>query len=103
MEAVIERCCGLDVHEATVVACLLVGHPKKKPKKQIRTFSAFSRDLQALREWLLAEGCTSVAMESTGVYWMPVYAMLEGSFTLVVGNAQHMKNVPGSKDGRQRR
>lgn len=97
MEAIVERCCGLDVHEATVVACLLVGHPKKKPKKQIRTFSAFSRDLQALREWLLSEGCTSVAMESTGIYWMPVYAILEGCFTLVVGNAHHMKNVPGRK------
>lgn len=97
MDAIVEKCCGLDVHEATVVACLLVGDSRKKPKKQVRTFSTFSRDLQSLREWLLAEGCTQVAMESSGVYWMPVYAMLEGSFTLVVGNAQHMKNVPGRK------
>jgi transposase len=97
MEAIVEKCCGLDVHEATVVACLLVGGAAKKPKKEVRTFSAFSSDLQLLREWLLASGCTHVAMESTGIYWMPVYAMLEGDLTLIVGNAQHIKNVPGRK------
>ncbi len=97
MEIVAERCCGLDVHEATVVACLLTGAANEKPKKEIRTFSTFTRDLQALREWLLAEKCTHVGMESTGVYWMAPYAMLEGHFKLVVGNASHMKGVPGRK------
>lgn len=97
MEAIIERCCGLDVHESTVVACLLTGPANKKPKKETRTFKAFTRDLHALRDWLSAEGITHVAMESTSVYWMPVYAILEEDFELVVGNAQHIKNVPGRK------
>lgn len=97
METLIERCCGLDVHQATVVACVLVGEPGKKLRKAVRTFGTMTRDLAALREWLTSEGCTHVAMESTGVYWMPIYAALEGSFELVVGNATHIKNVPGRK------
>lgn len=97
MQIIAERCCGLDVHEATVVACLLTGEPAEKPKKEMRTFSTFSRDLQELRDWLLAAKCTHVAMESTGIYWMAPYAILEGHFRLVVGNASHMKGVPGRK------
>ena len=97
MEPIVERCCGLDVHQANVVACLLVGKPHQKPRKEVRTFRTITRELHALRDWLLAEGCTHVAMESTGVYWKPVYAVLEGSFELVVGNAHHIKNVPGRK------
>jgi transposase len=97
MEVIAERCCGLDVHEGTVVACLLTGPASQQPKKEIRTFSSFTRDLQALRDWLLSEKCTHVAMESTGVYWMAPYAILEGHFRLVVGNASHMKGVPGRK------
>ena len=97
MEAIVERSCGLDVHQATVVACLLVGAADKKPRKEVRTFSTMRRDLVVLREWLLSHGCTHVAMESTGVYWMPVYAVLEGHFDIVVGNATHIKNVPGRK------
>lgn len=97
MEVIIEKCCGLDVHESTVVACKLVGKPGKKPTKETRTFSAFTRDILALRDWLKAEGVTHVAMESTSVYWMPVYAVLEEDFELVVGNAHHIKTVPGRK------
>lgn len=99
MEAIIERCCGLDVHKARVVACVLVGEPSAKPKREVRTFSTFTRELVKLAEWLRESGCTHVAMESTGVYWKPVYAVLEaaGGFELVVGNAHHMKNVPGRK------
>ncbi len=97
MDTLIERCCGLDVHQATVVACVLIGEPGKKLRKQIRTFGTMARDLAALREWLVAEGCTHVAMESTGIYWVPVYAALEDHFELVVGNATHIKNVPGRK------
>lgn len=97
MEAIIERCCGLDVHQATVVACLVTGKPSQRPKKEVRTFRTVTRELQAMSEWLRAEGCTHVAMESTGVYWKPVYAVLEGGFELVVGNAHHIKNVPGRK------
>lgn len=97
MEAVVERCCGLDVHQGTVVACLLVSEPGKRAKKEIREFSTFTVDLEALRAWLVESHCEQVAMESTGVYWMPVYAVLEGDVELVVGNAAHMKNVPGRK------
>jgi len=97
MEAIIKRCCGLDVHQATVVACLISSVAGKKPSKVIKTFSTMTRDLIALRDWLLAQGCTHVGMESTGIYWIPVYSILEGHFQLIVGNAQHIKNVPGRK------
>jgi transposase len=97
MEAIVERCCGLDVHQATVVACLLTGRGDEKPRKQVRSFSAVTKGLLELSEWLHAEGCTHVAMESTGVYWKPVYAILEDSFDLTVGNARHIRNVPGRK------
>ena len=97
MDAIIEKCCGLDVHQASITACLLTSRGKQRPKKEIRIFKTVTRELELLKEWLLAEGCTHVAMESTGVYWKPVYAVLEGSFELVVGNAHHIKNVPGRK------
>jgi transposase len=97
MDVVVERCCGLDVHQETVVACLLVSETGKRTKKEIREFRTFTADLEALRDWLVASSCQQVAMESTGVYWMPVYAVLEGSVELVVGNAAHLKNVPGRK------
>ena len=97
MQAIIERCCGLDVHQGTVVACLLVGAPGAQPTKEVRTFRTVTRDLEALRDWLRAAGVTHVGMESTGVYWRPVYAVLEGHFELIVGNARHIRNVPGRK------
>lgn len=97
MDAIIEKCCGLDVHQATVVACLVTGSATQRPKKEVRTFRTVTRELRLLSEWLRAAGCTHVAMESTGVYWKPVYAVLEGDFELVVGNAHHIKNVPGRK------
>jgi len=97
MEIRYERCCGLDVHKRTVVACLLVPGPAGAPSKQIRTFGTMTRDLLALSDWLAAAGCTHVAMESTGVFWKPIYNLLEGSFELVVVNAQHIKAVPGRK------
>ena len=97
MEAIVERCAGLDVHQATVVACLNIGAVGTRPTKQIRTFGTTLPDLEELRDWLAANGCTLVAMESTGIYWVPVHAVLEGHFELVVGNAQHIKNVPGRK------
>jgi transposase len=97
MEAIIERCCGLDVHQATVVACLLIGSAGPKPRKEVRTFGTTTRELLQLRDWLAAEGCTHVGMESTGVYWMPVNAILEDDFELVIGNAQQIRNVPGRK------
>ena len=97
MQTLVQRGCGLDVHQATVVACLLIVFPNGKVQKQVRTFGTTTRELLSLREWLLSEGCTHVAMESTGVYWKPVYAILEGAFEIVVANAQHVKKVPGRK------
>ncbi len=97
MDLQMKRACGLDVHQATVVACLLSVLGNGRVKKQIRTFGATTRELVSLRGWLQSEGCTHVAMESTGVYWKPVYAILEGAFELIVANAQQIKNVPGRK------
>jgi transposase len=97
METLVERGCGLDVHQATVVACLLMVRKDGKVQKQVRTFGTTTRELLSMREWLLSQGCTHVAMESTGVYWKPVYAILEGAFQIVVANAQHVKKVPGRK------
>src|ERR1700758_4675788 len=97
MQTLVERGCGLDVHQATVVACLLIVRKDGKVQKQMRTFGTTTRELLSLREWLLSEGCTQVALESTGVYWKPVYAILEGAFQIVVANAQHVKKVPGRK------
>jgi transposase len=97
MEPIIERACGLDVHQETIVACLLVGKPDQRPRKELKTFRTVTQELLALRQWLQDAGCTHVAMESSGVYWKPVYALLEDAFELIVGNAQHIKNVPGRK------
>ncbi len=97
MQTLVERGCGLDVHQATVVACLLMVRKDGRVQKQLRTFGTTTRELMSLREWLLSEGCTQVALESTGVYWKPVYAILEGAFQIVVANAQHVKKVPGRK------
>ena len=97
MQTLVERGCGLDVHQATVVACLLVVRKDGRVQKQMRTFGTTTRELLSLRQWLLSEGCTHVAMESTGVYWKPVYAILEGALQMVVANAQHVKKVPGRK------
>jgi transposase len=98
MQTLVERGCGLDVHQATVVACLLIVLKNGQVQKQVRTFGTTTRELLALRAWLLSQGCTHVAMESTGVYWKPVYAVLEGeALEIVVANAQHVKKVPGRK------
>jgi len=97
MQTLVERGCGLDVHQATVVACLLIVRKDGRVQKQMRTFGTTTRELVSLRQWLLAEGCTHLALESTGVYWKPVYAILEGALEIVVANAQHVKKVPGRK------
>jgi len=97
MEAIVECCAGLDVHQATVVACLNRGPPTKRSHKEVRTFGTTRHELGKMRDWLLASDCTLVAMESTGIYWRPVYGELEHHFDLTVGNAQHIKNVPGRK------
>src|SRR5215204_7351132 len=97
MDALVERCAGLDVRQASVVCCILIGTPGCKPQKLLRRFGTTTRELKALRAWLAEHGVTHVGMASTGVYWKPVYAVLEGHFDLIVGNAHHIKNVPGRK------
>jgi transposase len=97
MDVVYTHCCGLDVHKKTVAACLITSTAGAEPVKEIRTFGTMTADLLALADWLQEAGCTHVAMESTGVYWRPVYNLLEGQFELLVVNAQHMKAVPGRK------
>ena len=97
MEAIVERAAGLDVHQGSVVACVILGAAGRRPSREVRSFGAMRRDLAALRSWLLETGVTHVGMEGTGVYWRPVHAALEGAFTLIVGNAAHIRNVPGRK------
>src|SRR3954451_20446491 len=97
VEVVHEHCCGLDIHKQIVVACLLVPGSGKEPRKEVRTFGTMTDDLLQLADWLAAAGCTHVAMESTGVYWKPLYNLLEASFELLLVNARHIKQVPGRK------
>ena len=97
MDVVVERCAGLDVHKDTVVACVRVPAPGGGRRSETRTFGAFTVDLLALRDWLLAHGVTLVGMESTGVYWRPVFYVLEDVVECWLLNAAHMRNVPGRK------
>ena len=92
MEVVYERCCGLDVHKKSVVACVITPQGP-----QIRRFGTMTRDLLMLADWLSQQEVTHVAMESTGVYWKPVFNLLEDDFELIVANAHHIKVVPGCK------
>ena len=95
MEVMFPRCAGLDVHKDTVVACVrCVTEPLHK---EVRSFGTTTRHLFELADWLESHGCTHVAMEATGVYWKSVWHILEGRFELVLGNAQHIRNVPGRK------
>jgi len=92
MEILYRSCGGLDVHAQTVVACLI-----KDGRKETRPFSTMTDDLLGLLDWLTAEGCTHVAIESTGVYWRPVFNILEGDMEVILVNARHVKAVPGRK------
>jgi transposase len=97
MDVVYSRCAGLDVHKKTVVACVILPGAKGKPQKTIRTFDTMTDDLLALGDWLAQQDVTHVAMESTGVYWQPIWNLLEERFTLLLINAHHIKQVPGRK------
>jgi transposase len=97
MRIIYKRCCGLDVHKKVIVACLLVLDPNGELHKEVKKFGTMTQDLLALLDWLQEAGCTHVAMESTGVYWKPIYNILEGHLEVVVVNAQHLKGVPGRK------
>ena len=96
MQVIYQRCCGIDVHKKMIVACLLIGSAQGV-QKEIQTFSTMLSDLYRLRDWLKAKQCQAVAMESTGVYWKPIWNVLEGELELLLCNAQHIKAVPGRK------
>jgi transposase len=97
MELLYRRCCGLDVHKETVVACLRLVSDGKVTT-EVRTFQTTTANLLRLSEWLAENECTHVAMEATGVYWKPVWHILDdGEFALLLVNAAHVKNVPGRK------
>lgn len=93
-----ERCCGIDVHKETVVVCVIVPDAHGAPQKTTRTFPTMTGDLQALRHWLQEQGVTHVVMESTGVYWKPVYNILEEDLTVVVVNPAAIKKLRGKTD-----
>lgn len=97
MEVVYPKCGALDVHKEQVTACRRVATEGGRAKQEVRSFATTTSGLLALGEWLAEVECTHVAMEATGVYWKPVWHMLEGAFELVLANAQHVRNVPGRK------
>ena len=98
MEVVHARCCGLDVHKKSVVACVLITQPNSSVERHVRTFKTVTADLLKLADWLSTLQVTQVAMESTGIYWRPVFNVLEDDErTLLLVNPQHMRAVPGKK------
>jgi transposase len=97
MEILYTNCAGLDVHKKTVKVCLLTRTSDGQPHKEFRTYLTTTEELLKLGDWLNERGCTHIAFEATGVYWKPVFNLLEGRFELLVVNAQHIKAVPGRK------
>jgi len=97
IERVYPNCAGLDVHKKFVVACRLTVDPKGQVSQELRTYSTMTEDLQAMADWMAEGGVTHVAMESTGVYWQPIYNILEGRFEIFLVNAQAIKRMPGRK------
>lgn len=97
MERIYERCCGLDVHKKRVVACLRLPGSRTRRRSEVRTFGTTTSELLRLADWLTENACTHVAMESTGVYWRPVFNILEGVCEVLLVNAHHIKALPGRK------
>ena len=97
MQVLYERCCGLDVHKKTVVACVLITSADGQVHKQVRTAATTTAGLLALADWLAALQISHVALESTGIYWRPVFNLLEEGHTIILVNARHMRAVPGRK------
>jgi transposase len=93
MEVTYPSCAGLDVHKKSVVACTLIPGVGKDPQRETRAFGTMTAELLALSDWLTSAGVTHVALESTGEFWKPVYNLLEGSFSLLVVNAHHIRTV----------
>jgi transposase len=97
MQVVQTHCAGLDVHKKTVIACVVTPDGKGGWQKTLATFSTMTADLLRLSDWSSENGCTHVAMESTGEYWRPVFNILEATLEVILVNAAHIKNVPGRK------
>ncbi|EQD70357.1 transposase IS116/IS110/IS902 family protein, partial [mine drainage metagenome] len=95
MDTLVERCCGLDVHKDTVVACVRTPGEGGKRNQEVRTFGTTTASLLSLRDWLVELRVSLVGMESTGVYWKPVYYVLEDGLECWLLNARHLRNVPG--------
>jgi transposase len=104
MRIVHQTCAGMDVHKKDVKVCLVTHDHQGQRQEEVRTFRTLTRDILAMRAWLQAQGCTVIAIESTGVYWKPIFNVLEGDFTVLLVNPAHIKQVPGRKtdvkDGR---
>jgi transposase len=96
MEEILDKCCGLDVHRDTITACVMIGNGSQK-RKLIKTFQTFTCDIQELANWLKSLDIQHVAVESTGIYWKPIFNVFEGDFEIILVNPQHTKNVPGRK------
>ncbi len=97
MEILYTNCAGLDVHKKTVKVCVMTHTSNGQLQKEFRTYFTTTEELLKLSDWLQEQGCTHIAFEATGVYWKPVFNLLEGNFTVLVVNAQHIKAVPGRK------
>lgn len=97
MEAMLTHCAGLDVHQRNIVVCVMTGPLDAIPETETRTFPTMTKDLFDMLKWLEEKEVTHIAMESTGIYWKPVYNILEGYFDITLANANRIKNVPGRK------
>ena len=97
MEILYERCAGLDVHKKNVKTCLKTPGSDARPSKEVRTYATKTQNILEMRDWLKEQGCTHIALESTGVYWKAIYNLLEEDFEILVVNAHHLKAVPGRK------
>ena len=97
MQVIYERCAGIDVHKRTVVVCVLVTAPDGSVQREVQTFGTMTADRLALSDWLEARAVRHVAMEATGVFWKPVYTLLEEGHTILLVNPQHLQAVPGRK------
>ncbi|MGO9613723.1 MAG: IS110 family transposase [Dissulfurispiraceae bacterium] len=97
MEPILISCAGMDVHEKKVDVCIVHGPFDKPPKFEIRTFPTMTSDLEELMAWLKKYDITTIGMESTGIYWKPIFNVMESDFTIVLANAQRLKAIPRKK------
>ena len=97
MRVLHQTCAGMDVHKKDIKVCLVTRDSQGQRQEEIRSFRTMTRDVLAMRAWLQGQGCTIIAIESTGVYWKPIFNLFEGDFTVLLVNPSHIKQVPGRK------